>query len=361
MINRFFKDISAFFFFYFASIAVYIIFMPKVLNDLGYSPTQIGVVFAILPLIRFLTPFFFLKKFKLNQKLFITASILNIIGVGSFFFTMEYFYLFMISNIFFGIGMSLTLPYIETISLAKLKENYGKSRLYGSIGFMLITLVLAKFLTPTLGIIYLLISVIIVSIFGFLVSKAEDKIEKKEESHEKFSMLTHWQLWVSMFLMQVAFGSFYNFFTIYATDRSIDLEMVSYLWAFGIICEIIMLNYQAPLLKKFSLLSIIKFTIIITTLRWFLVFMFPTSLPIYFISQSLHAFSFALYHTATLSYIYSLYKNKQLANQFFYGFSYGLGGFIGALLAGQLYGDYLFLSSAIITFIAWVILGKKSY
>ena len=68
MTNKFFRDISAFFFFYFASVAVYIIFMPKVLNDLGYSTTQIGIIFAISPLIRFLTPFFFLKQFKLKKQ-----------------------------------------------------------------------------------------------------------------------------------------------------------------------------------------------------------------------------------------------------------------------------------------------------
>lgn len=358
MINRFFVNISAFFFFYFATIAVYIIFMPKVLNDIGYSASEIGVIFAISPLMRFLTPFFFLKKFELNQKLFIIASLINILGVFSFFFTIEHFYLLIVSNILFGIGMSLTLPYIESISLAKLKENYGKSRLYGSIGFMLISLVLARFLTPELGVIYLFSLVVFIAIFGFFVSSHEVKVEKKEES-SGFSLKTHWQFWVSLFLMQMAFGAFYNFFTIYATERGISLEMVSYLWAFGIICEIVMLNYQTPILKRFSLTTLIKFALLITVLRWFLIFLFPTSIEIYFFTQSLHAFSFALYHTATLSFVHSLYNNKKLANQFFYGFSYGLGGFIGAIVAGKFYGEYLFLYASIVTLLSYFVLRGK--
>ena len=71
----FFK-LSAFYFFYFAAVGVYIIFLPKVLNDIGYNPFQIGVIFALAPLMRFLTPFLFLKHVKLNQTIFKSALLL---------------------------------------------------------------------------------------------------------------------------------------------------------------------------------------------------------------------------------------------------------------------------------------------
>ncbi|MGB9802115.1 MAG: MFS transporter, partial [Arcobacter sp.] len=48
-----FFNLSAFYFFYFAAVAVYVIFMPKVLHDIGYTPSQIGVIFALAPLMRF--------------------------------------------------------------------------------------------------------------------------------------------------------------------------------------------------------------------------------------------------------------------------------------------------------------------
>ncbi|KAB7886356.1 MFS transporter, partial [Poseidonibacter ostreae] len=56
----FFK-LSAFYFFYFAAVGVYIIFMPKVLHDIGYNAFDIGIIFALAPLMRFATPFLFLK------------------------------------------------------------------------------------------------------------------------------------------------------------------------------------------------------------------------------------------------------------------------------------------------------------
>lgn len=158
---------------------------------------------------------------------------------------------------------------------------------------------------------------------------------------------------MSFFLLQVSFGAFYNFFTIYETSHGISLETTSYLWAFGVICEIALFYFQAPILKRFSLLSLVKFGVFATAVRWFLLFLFPSSLFVSYATQSLHAFSFALHHTAALSLLYSLYSHKKLAAQFYYGLSFGLGGFMGALIAGSFYGKYLYLSAGFIALLAF--------
>ena len=54
-------------------------------------------------------------------------------------------------------------------------------------------------------------------------------------------------------------------------------------------------------------------------------------------------FSFTFYHSSVIIYLYTLYENKKLAQQFMYGVAYGFGGFIGALIAGAVYGEFLFL------------------
>jgi PPP family 3-phenylpropionic acid transporter len=75
-----------------------------------------------------------------------------------------------------------------------------------------------------------------------------------------------------------------------------------------------------------------------------------------FLAQSFHAVSFALYHTAAISYVFSLYPQKRLAQQFFLGIAFGLGGAVGALLAGKLYGEYLFLYESLVTLGAFVMM-----
>lgn len=351
-----FFNLSAFYFFYFAAVGVYIIFLPKVLHDIGYSTFDIGIILALAPLMRFLTPFLFLKHIKLDQKMFKTALFISIFSSSLFYLTIENFYLFLLNNTILAACLSLILPYLEVTAISNLgKEKYGKSRLYGSIGFMIISLVLAKFLTyPFIAIHYYLVLNILTVIFAILLLKFD--IQRVEnEINEPFSFFKYFPFWISLFFMQVSFGAFYNFFTIYETQHNISLEMTSYLWSFGVICEILMLYFQAPLLKN-NLLNIIKFCVAVTTLRWLLLYLYPDSLTLTFFTQAIHAFSFGLYHSSVILYLYTLYENKKLAQQFMYGVAYGLGGFIGAFIAGIVYGEYLFLYSSIFSLFSLVAL-----
>ena len=351
-----FFNLSSFYFFYFAAVGVYVIFLPKVLNDIGYSSFEIGVIFALAPLMRFATPFLFLKHITLNQDVFKTALFLSIACSSLFFLTIDNFYLFMVNNAVLGVCLSLILPFLEVSAVKNLgKDKYGKSRLFGSIGFMAISLILGKFLAePKTALIYYLCTNILTVIFALFLMR-KDVEHKACDTTEKFSFLKYWPFWASLFFMQMSFGGFYNFFTIYETDNGISLEMTSYLWSFGVICEILMLYFQGPLLKN-NLLNIIKFCVAITSFRWLLLYLYPDSLTLTFISQSIHAFSFGLYHSAVIIYLYSLYEDKKLAQQFMYGVAYGLGGFIGALIAGWVYGEYLFVYSAIFALVSFVFL-----
>ncbi len=355
----FFK-LSAFYFFYFCAVGVYIIFLPKVLHDLGYSTVDIGIIFAIAPLMRFLTPFLFLKHIKLDQNIFKLALLLSIICSILFYITIENFYAFIINNAILGAALSLILPYLEVTAIKILgKNSYGKSRLFGSLGFALISLVLGKILfEPYIALHYYLAVIILTVIFALLLLKYDDINHDEKISNKKFSFIEYWPFWISLFFMQLSFGAFYNFFTIYETQNGISLEMTSYLWSFGVFCEILLLYFQAPLLKK-NLLNLIKFSISITIFRWLLLFLFPNNLLLTFISQSIHAFSFGLYHSAVIIFLYTLYENKKLAQQFMYGVAYGLGGFLGAIIAGQLYGENLFLYSAIFSLISLLFLFNK--
>ena len=332
--------------------------MPKVLDNLGYSPIEIGIIFAIHPLMRFFTPFLFLKKLVLSKQLFILSIILTIILIAFFYLSITNFFLFFINNLLLGITFSLILPYVEPIAISHLKkEKYGKIRIFGSLGFIFSILIIGNYLNIDYAIDLLLVSMIITLIFSIGIVNNECKVDLQDiDSNHKFSLSRDYLFWISLFLMQVSFGGYYNFFTIYEISNGLSVESVSYLWSFAVVCEIIMLYFQATLLKKIDYLLIIKFTILVTAFRWLLVFLFPQNIFLLYISQSIHAFSFALYHTTSILYLFSIYKNKKLSQQFFLGIAYGLGGFIGAIFAGNFYGEYLFLFSCIVSLLSFFVL-----
>ncbi len=360
--------VGSFYFFYFAIIAIHVIFMPKVLNMLGYAPSQIGIIFASAPLVRFALPFLFLQGLKLSRSVFNAALLILLGGALGFYPALNSFEALIATNIALGIGLSLILPYIEVIALEQIgKARYGKIRLFGSIGFILVALLLVKSLTsPYIALLYLLISVTLTSAFGYVIARNEQRHSKVATPlHVSISIFSHPFLWIALLTMQISFGPFYNFFTIHATAHGVSLDTTIYLWSFGVIIEIIMFYFQAPLLQR-NLLKLLQIAALATALRWYLIYLFPSNLSVLFFTQSLHALSFALFHTAAMSYLFTLYDNKKLTQQFFFGVSYGLGGFVGALGSGYIYEywpDKLFLSAALValmTFAALVMAQKRN-
>jgi len=346
-----FWRLSAFYLFYFAAVGVYVIFFPKALQMAGYTSVEIGVLLSASPLMRFFAPFLFLRHLRLDDRTFLGALGTMSVAVSLFSFALPHFWILLAVNLLFGAAMSVTLPFVETRALESLsRKTYGRARLFGSVGFIAIALWLGKMLqTPLDAVHYLIGTIWLTALLGAAIvfyDHAHAHADRPGDG-EPFDLLRHWPLWLAFLLMQVSFGGFYNFFTIYETAHGVPLDVVSWLWSFGVVCEIVMFYFQGPLLQK-NLLSILKVTIFATSIRWLLLWLWPDSLPVAFAAQSLHALSFALYHTTAITLLHTLYRRKALAQQFFLGISYGLGGFLGALLAGRLYGPDLFLYESLI-------------
>jgi len=349
--------LGAYYFFYFALIGVYVIFMPKVLVELNYSTVEVGIVYAAAPFMRFLLPFVFKHYITLTSKVYLLSLLLTFAGTLLFLGTVQSFEFYLFANLLFGASVGISLPYIETIALASLAKNrYGKVRLWGSLGFMGIALWLGKILTvPYHALYYLSAMSFLTLVFGAILVRYDSSKHSTAKDDANFSLSKYWAFWLSVFLMQVGFGGFYNFFTIYETAHGVSLEVTSWMWSFGVICEVFMLYFQGPLLQR-NLLNILKFATLVTSFRWIILYLYPDSITLTFASQSLHAVSFALYHTAAITYVFSLYTQKKLAQQFFLGIAFGLGGSVGAVLSGQIYGEKMFLVEAIITFISFMVL-----
>ncbi|MDP2893713.1 MAG: MFS transporter, partial [Sulfurimonas sp.] len=84
--------LAIFYFFYFSIIGVYIVFLPKVLSMAGYSASDIGIIFAAAPLVRFAVPFAFIKGLKINRSAFNIALFIMCLSATSFYFSLDRFY-----------------------------------------------------------------------------------------------------------------------------------------------------------------------------------------------------------------------------------------------------------------------------
>ena len=81
------------------------------------------------------------------------------------------------------------------------------------------------------------------------------------------------------------------------------------------------------------------FSLGITVLRWWVTAAWPDSLPVMVLAQMTHAFSFAAFFAAAMLLLADYFPGRHNGHGqgVFYGLSSGVGGVIGALLAGQLW------------------------
>ncbi len=353
--------LSGFYFFYFALIAVHVIFLPKVLNLIGYSFIELSIIMAAAPLIRFLSPFLFVKYIKLTRTVFITALFLGIGASLMVYVTIDDFWPIFFVALVLGFSLSLVLPYVELIALEHIpKERYGKVRLYGSVGFIVVSLVLVEFITnPYNAIHFLVMTTVMIALFGYLLVTVVHKEVHSDQDDAQGGLTLFMRdknLWISLFLMQLAFMPFYNFFFIHETAHGLSNQTTIYLWTLGVICEIGMLYYQGPLFHRFHMIDLLMVSTMITVVRWFMLFAFPENVALLAIAQAMHAFSFGLYHSAAIRYLYTIYENKKLAQQFFAGIAYGFGGLVGTVIAGLWYdfsAQSVYLYASAMTLIAW--------
>ena len=338
------------YYFFFASVGVYVIFLPQHLKSLGYTPKEIGIIFASLPISRFLTPFFFISKpittniFKLS--IFISAVI-------SLFLYLNNFYVYLFVFIVLGVLYSINFPYIETIAINKLKSHYGKIRLWGSIGFVGVALLLS-YIKVDIVTLYFILN-LITAYYGYKFINHKIVINK---SLQKIDFLKEWQFWIALILFQISFGGFYNFFTIYNIDHNIPKEINGWLWSIGVFAEVIIFIYQYKFLNENNALFYLKLSIFMTIIRWIGFYIFAGNILAIALLQTIHLFSFAIFHTSALLYL-SRYPNQTLAQQFYAGVAYGLAAFLGSIISGYLYGDKLFLYEGLIVLLAFAIIILK--
>ncbi len=314
---------------------------------MGFEPYKIGIIFAMMPIARFLVPFIYLKK-PLTKKDYISALFLS--SFASFLLLSNNFYLILFSFFIIGASFAVVFPYIEAIAIEKLQEKYGLSRVFGSIGFMLFGIVFSYINGNLIWLFIILMILTNLTAFTFL----ENKTIKK--NYKPINLLKEWKFWAGVVLIQISFGGFYNFFTIYNLQHGISKEYIGWLWAIGVTAEILVFIIGHKFLKKLKPIKWIKISILLTSLRWFMVYMFAGNLFLTALSQIIHAFSFAIFHTSALLYLSQKYENKTLAQQFYAGIGYGLAAFLGSIVSGWLYGESLFLYESIIALLGFLVM-----
>lgn len=103
-------------------------------------------------------------------------------------------------------------------------------------------------------------------------------------------------------LLHASHAFYYTFSTIVWTEAGFSKTTISLLWSIGVVCEIVLMWKFAAIQNKYSARFILIAAAISAFIRWFW-FGFEPGLPMLFVLQLLHGVTFALMFLATVNFI----------------------------------------------------------
>ena len=165
-------------------------------------------------------------------------------------------------------------------------------------------------------------------------------------------------------LQAMSHGAYYTFISIYLEDHHYSRAIVGYMWALGVIAEVILFLSAYRLLHRFGIYHLFAIALLITSFRWVILAFWVDNFAALIFAQLLHAASFGLFHLTAISLTHLLFPGHlQGRGQALYaGLSFGLGGALGSWVSGhtwEVFGStWTFLGSAIIALLGAIIAAR---
>ena len=358
--------LAGFYFFYYSIVGTFMPFWSLYLEDQGFNYSEIGILSSIAIITRFFAPFIWGWIADKSGKRML------LVRVATWMEACIWFMIFIIPNSFqtvallmliFSFFQNAILAQFEGVTLFWLGEQrsalYGKVRKWGSIGFIAGVFGIGALL-EIIPISMLPILLLCISFLAFLWSFSirEPTTAPNSQKHlEPLLPILKKPVVAAFFsiefILLFSHAPFYSFYSNYLKQTGYSTTEIGFLWSVGVMAEIIMFAVAQAFFKRFSWRLLVSVCLILTALRWFLVGSFPQIFTIQFLAQTIHAFSFGLFHLIAMRIIFQNFSlGQQGRGQALYSTMWGLGVASGSILAGHywniLSGEYIFILAGIV-------------
>ncbi|GAB3037226.1 MFS transporter [Bowmanella dokdonensis] len=335
---------------YFGQLGVLIPYLAMFLDGRGLNSVEIGQLLALITLTRILGPNLWAN---LADR---TGKCLRILQLGCLLATLSFVLIFIADTFWsltlcFGLVLmfwTAIMPQMEVITLNSVagdSHRYSQIRLWGSLGFILLT-ILAGRLIDWFGteVLILICAAVLIGLLLVSLRLSEPQSLPDDTPHTG----TIWRRIVTpvflgfilaMCLLQVGFGPYNSFFTLYMKDLGYSGLQTGLLLSLGVVAEILIFLKAGRLIQRFGIKHILLFSLVLTLIRWLLLAYLAFYPGILILSQCIHAASFGLTHAAAIQFIHRFFGRRfQSRGQALYvSLAGGLGGALGNFAAGLLW------------------------
>ena len=345
--------LSIFYFVYFLALAVFMPFWPSFLTQqLGFSAEQLGQVMAVYTAMRIVAPVSggWLADY-LGKRLSIIrwSTFLTFMCFSTLYFQQRFWWV-MVVMASLGFFWNVTLPQFEALTLMQLGkavQRYSQVRLWGSISFIVVVVTLPWLLDktsylaqehPQLVLITIMQLALVASwLVTWLIRDRTPLTHTHKQSslREVMRQPVVWLLLAAFTLQQGSHGAYYNFYTIYLTKNGYSQQFIGWMWALGVIAEVLMFLALHRLMHRFRAEKLFVFAVLLTVVRWILLANGVKFLPLLLFIQLFHAVTYGLFHASAMQLIYHVFPGKlQGRGQALYTMTNGIGGILGSLVSG---------------------------
>nr|WP_211163027.1 MFS transporter [Aromatoleum diolicum] len=337
---------SAYYFFYFAFVGAFSPYFTLYLQSISLSATDIAILMSLMQVMRVLAPNIWgwlAEHFGRRLTIIRLSAWASLAGFAVFFITTRFNGLFLAMALM-AFFWSAALPLVESLTFAHLAteaSRYGSIRVWGSVGFIAAVLGVGYVLDylpldSVLWMTALLLGGIVLC--ALTLPEAARPVAHRESAslREILRRPEVRALLGACFFMSAAHGALYVFYSIYLVDHGYGKSVVGWMWALGVVAEIVVFMFMPRLLRRYSMRGILVVAFACAVLRFVVIGWGVESLALLSFAQLLHGATFGAYHAAAIAAINQWFRGKlQSRGQALYGsISFGAGGMLGGLLSG---------------------------
>jgi MFS transporter, PPP family, 3-phenylpropionic acid transporter len=366
-------NLSRFYFVYYFFVGAFVPYWGLYLQAEQFDAADIGILMSLFQISRIFAPNLWgwlADHTKQRVKWIKLTALLGLIGFTAVFWAHGFWWLFFVMAAL-SLFTSSTLPLSESLTLAHLATtngHYSKIRMWGSLGFIVASVILG-YAIDWYGIKTLLWFLLGVQITLFMLTFKLPEAIVAPHAHDEFSIWsiiknpTVIALLIGCSLMVTAHGVLYNFYSIYLAKHGYSKGMIGWLWALGVVCEIGIFLLMPKIMVRFSLKNIMLASLGLAVIRFAMIGVAVDNLGLLLIAQSLHAATFGSFHAASIEVITQFFNGRhQAKGQAIYNsVAYGIGGTIGGLAGGYaiqyLGGETTFLLAALFPLAGFIVIA----
>lgn len=344
--------IAGFYFFYYAFIGMFAPYWSLYLQSIHFDAVEIAILMSVQPVMRMIAPniWGWLADHTGKRLLVVqAAAMLSAVFYLGVFVTTSFWGMLLVLGLM-SFFWSASMPLVEATTLTYLGQHtsrYGRIRSWGSIGFI-VSVVGLGYAFDYIAIAWLLWAGLVCE-FGILIFSRQiphTEVLAHHTDHQPIKRIVLQPrvlaLFGACFLMSVAHGPYYTFYSIYLVEHGYAKSAVGGLWALGVICEIGVFFLMPWLARRYGFTRILIGSFSLAVLRFMLIGWGVDWLLLLLIAQVLHAATFGAYHAASVGLVHEFFQGRhQSRGQALFGsLTYGAGGMLGGLASGPIWQHY---------------------